>query len=146
VTTYEKAIAIIVETLPECKGLAYPKVADRILRALAAKRIVPTTIAGSPAMRKRWHAHCRWLAREIGETYDDLYNKAIAYAVERSTWPIKIVPTPVEINGVKITVDIQVPQSTTKATNKQLIMAYEYIEFVAKEHGKVLPESWEDEL
>ena len=47
----------------------------------------------------------------------------------------------VNIAGENITVDVQVPESTTRASNKQLLCAYEYIVETAREHGIVLPET-----
>jgi len=47
----------------------------------------------------------------------------------------------VNIGGEDISVDVQIPESTTKASNKQLLSAYSYVEDTAKEHGISLPEN-----
>ena len=143
-TTYEKAILIIAETLPKCRGEAVLDAADRILRALQAERIVPTTMRGSPEMLKRWHSHCRFLGTQTGDGYEYFYNLAIAHAVEMDMWPVKLIEKTISIDGHEITVDIQVPQSTTRATNKQLMCAYEVIVDAAAEHKVALPENVEE--
>jgi len=143
-TTYDRAAQIIAETLPKCRGEAVLHAADRILRALQAKRIVPHTLRGSPEMLKRLHAHARFLGTQTGEGYEYFYNLAVAHAVEMDMWPVKLIAKEIMIDGHAITVDIQVPQSTTRATNKQLTSAYEIIVESAKEHGVQLPENVEE--
>jgi len=136
-TTTERAREIMLETIiaPE---------ADRIIGALMDKRITFQTFRASNDMFVRWHSHCRYLGKETGEGYEQIYNDAIAYAVERDDWPVKVVSREIEIAGETHTVDIQVPQSSTKATNQQLLCAYEYITNVAAEYKISLPERYEE--
>ena len=142
-TTYAKAAAIIAETLPKCRGEKMADAADRILRALLAKRIMPTTMRASADMFKRFHAHVRFLGKETGYGYRYFYNLAVSHAESVDEWPVKIITRTVEIDGVDITVDVSVPESTTRATNGQLLMAYSIIEEGAREHGITLPENEE---
>uniref|UniRef100_A0A6M3LR10 Uncharacterized protein n=1 Tax=viral metagenome TaxID=1070528 RepID=A0A6M3LR10_9ZZZZ len=140
---YERAHAIIVETLPSCKGRPFDEVATLILKALYRKRIAPVAMKASVEMFTRFHAHCRYLGQATGDGYEGVYNDAIEYAMITDDWPCKIVVREIEVAGETMAVDIQVPQSTTRATNAQLRKAYEYIEGVAKDRGVVLPEGEE---
>jgi len=135
-TTTERAREIMLETIiaPE---------ADRIIGALMDKRITFQTFRASHDMFTRFHAHARYLGKETGEGYSQIYNDAIAYAVGYDTWPVKVVPQEVDIASETITIDVQIPQSTTKATNQQLLCAYEYITNVAAEYKISLPERYE---
>ena len=135
-TTPERARAIIVEHVTE-------QVADRIIAALARKRIGFVAIKASEELFVRWHAHARYLGEQTGDGYKGIYHDAIEYAQEFDEWPCKLVVREVEVGGEMISVDILVPESTTKATNRQLLKAYEYITEVAKERGIVLPENTE---
>ena len=140
-STYEKAVGIFIETLPGCRGLPLDKAARKLLDALYAKRIAPMTFRASDEMFRRFHAHCRYLGTETGRGYEDVYQHAIAYAREFGEWTCKTVAQTVTIAGEEITVDVEIPQSTTKASNKQLVRAYEYITDTAAEHKIVLPEN-----
>jgi hypothetical protein len=60
-------------------------------------------------------------------------------------WPCKIVQRSIEIGGDVIVIDVSVPESTTRATNGQLLAAYQVIVDGAKEHGITLPEHAEVE-
>lgn len=140
-STYEKAAQIFVETLPACRGLPLDKAARKLLDALYASRIAPMTFRASDEMFRRFHAHCRYLGTATGEGYDGIYNAAIAYAREFDEWTCKTVAQTVVIAGEEITVDVEVPNSTTKASNKQLVRAYEYITQTAAEHKIALPEN-----
>ena len=140
VTTWERAAQIIAETCTKCKGLASAELAARILDALLRARIMPTTMRASADMFTRFHAHCRFLGTATGEGYEEWYNKAVAYAVEQDDWPVKLIAKTLSIDGHDITVDVQVPQSTTRANNRQLLTAYTVITEGAKEHGVALPE------
>ena len=143
--TYERSASIIADSLPQ-RGSETPlDAADRILRALLAKRITTTTMRASASMFTRWHAHCRFLGTQTGYGYEHWYNEAVNWAVEQDSWPVKLIAKTISIDGHEITVDIQVPQSTTRASNRQLLCAYEVISGGAEEHGVVLPEHWENE-
>lgn len=146
-TTYERAAHIIAETLPGCDlrpGQSCLAAADRILRALLAKRIMPTTMRASADMFTRFHAHCRYLGTESGYGYNYWYRLAVEHAESVEEWPVKVFPRIVDVGGETITIDVSMPQSTTRATNGQLLCAYQIIEEGAKEHGIVLPEHWEE--
>lgn len=144
-TTYERAAQIIAETLkvhPSMSGahIAAMYIANQILEALMAKRIVPVVMRASADMFTRWHAHCRYLGDATEYGYKYWYDAAIAYAVEQDEWPVKVIEKTITIDGHDMTFDIQVPQSTRQATNKQLCMAYTVITDGAKEHKVILPE------
>jgi len=143
-TTFEKAKQVIAKTLPDCRGLSLPDAAGLILNDLLKNRIMPTTMRASSDLFTRFHAHCRFLGTETGDGYEDWYNRAIQHAVEQDEWPVKLIAKTISIDGHDIDVDVQVPQSTTKATNKQLLTAYEVIQDGAKEHGITLPEHGEE--
>jgi len=102
-------------------------------------------------MFKRFHAHCSHLGNMTGRGYAYHYNEAIRHAMSTGDWPHKIIPQRVKIydqdeNGNDletykvVEVDIPIPESTTKATNGQLLAAYSVIEDEAKRHGIQLPE------
>jgi len=133
-TVVEQARAVIVAATSE-------QVADKIIAVLATKRIGFIAIRASEELFTRWHAHCRTLGDETGYGYREIYNAAIAHAIEQDLWPVRVIPQVVDVAGEAITVDVQVPESTTRASNKQLLCAYEYIVETAKEHGIVLPET-----
>ena len=145
-TTYERTFDIIAGTLLACKHDACTDQAHKILRALQAKKIMPTTMKASPDMFTRFHAHCRFVGNNTGAGYEHFYNASIAYAVEQDSWPVKMIEKIIDIDGHKISVDIQVPQSSHRATNKQLLTAYTVIEDAAKEAGLVLPENTEEAM
>ena len=136
-TTTERAWVIMIETIPGPE-------ADTIIGGLMEKRITFQTFRASHDMFTRFHAHARYIGKETGEGYQQVYNDAIAYAVERDTWPVKVVPQEVVIASETITIDVQIPQSTTKATNQHLLCAYEYIVAVAAEYKISLPERYEE--
>ena len=145
-TAYEKAHGVIAEFISSVYGDTRPEwPATKILDALNEKNLVVVVSKGSPDMLKRWHAHCRYLGKETGDGYEGIYNEAIKYAVERDEWPVKVIAQEVCIASEMITIDVQVPQSTTRATDKQLLCAYEYITSVAAEHKISLPERYENE-
>ena len=143
-TTYERAAHIIAETLPKCRGEKLMDAADRILNALGKKRIAPTKMVASVDMLRRFHAHCRYLGNESGYGYKYWYSIAVDHAESVEEWPCKVLQRLVDVGGETITIDVSVPESTTRATNKQLLCAYQMIEEGAKEHGIVLPEHWEE--
>jgi hypothetical protein len=144
VTTFEKARQIIAEALPKVSGTPEAR-AQAILDALLAGRIMPTTMRASTNMFVRFHAHCKHLGKETGYGYRHWYNDAIAYAESIDMWPCKIVQRSIEIGGDVIAIDVSVPESTTRATNGQLLAAYQVIVDGAKEHGITLPEHAEVE-
>lgn len=112
-----------------------------VLRALLAKRLTVTALRASTDMFVRFHAHCRFLGTQTGDGYEGIYNEAIAYAESQGAWPVKMLARTVRIDGQDITVDVSVPESTTRATNEELLTAYAYIQMAADEHGVVLPEN-----
>ncbi len=138
-TTYEKAFNIIA-------SLTDNKVADRILHALLAKKIMPVTMKAGADMFTRFHAHCRYVGNNTGAGYEHFYNAAIAYAVEQDSWPVKVIEKVITIDGHEIKIDVQVPQSTHRATNRQLLCAYTVIQEAATESGLVLPENTEEKM
>ncbi len=142
-TTYDKAVHIIAGTLPKCRGEKLLDAADRILLALQAKRIMPVTMVASPELFVRFHAHTRYLGIVTEYGYRYWYDQAIEAMMETDDWPMKIVTKTIEIDGVDITVDIGIAESTRKANNRQLLGAYQVIEDGATEHKVALPENEE---
>jgi hypothetical protein len=140
-STYEKAAAIFVDTLPECRGLPWDKAARKLLDALYVARIAPMTFRASDELFRRYHAHCRYLGTETGRGYEDIYNASILYAREFGEWKCKTSTQTVVIADEEYTVDIDIPLSSTKVSNKQLLRAYEYIVDTAAEHKITLPEN-----
>lgn len=136
----------MIETIKRtCEVCTPHEIADEILAALADKRIAPTTMVASVDMLKRFHAHTRFLGKETGYGYKYWYNLAVEHAESLEDWPCKVLARTVDIDGTMVTVDVSVPESTTKANNRQLLTAYQIIEEGAKEHGVVLPENWSEE-
>lgn len=142
-STTSRARQVIIDTLPSCKGHPFDEVADLILHALLAKRLTVVTLRASTDLFVRFHAHARYLGSQTGDGYEGIYNEAIAYAESQGDWPIKVLTRTVKIDGQDITVDVAVPESTTRANNRQLLTAYEYVTMAAEEHGIVLPEGEE---
>jgi hypothetical protein len=138
-TTFEKSAQIIRDTIEANRGESGDRLALRILKALRDKRIVPRTMRASGAMFTRFHAHCRYLGNLTG-SYKYWYNRAIRHAMRVDQWPVTIITHDVTVNGTTVTVDVPVPESTTKATNAQLLEAYTVIQDGAKDAGIVLPE------
>lgn len=140
-TTHERTANIIAEALPQRGNETALDTADRILRDMLAKRIIPTTMRASPELFVRFHAHTRYLgiATEYGYRY--WYDKAVDMMLSESDWPVKIATKTIKIDATDITVDIEVAESTRKANNRQLLGAYQVIEDGAKEHGVPLPEN-----
>lgn len=143
-TTVERAKDIIIATLPDCKGKPFADVADILLDALLQKRIGLATMVASADMFVRWHAHCAHLGKESGDGYQYWYTQAVEYAMQMEDWPVKVQPTTVVIDGVEHTIDVRVPQSTKKANNRQLLLAYQVIQDAADELGIELPENTDD--
>lgn len=137
-SVYDRAITVIT-------GITDADTADRILRALQKKRITVVAMKASESMFRRFHAHTRYLGRETGYGYEYWYNEAVHYAVAHSEWPVKVIPVELVVAGEVITQDIEVPESTTRATNAHLMCAYQAIEEGAREHGIALPEHVEYE-
>ncbi len=134
-TTYEKSVGIISDIVHS------RNMAIHILDILLDNRITTTTMRASADLFTRFHAHCRYLGQHGGEGYRYWYNAAVEYAVERDSWPTQVIAKTISIDSHDITVDIQVPQSTTRASNAQLLVAYSVITDAAKEKGFVLPEN-----
>ena len=143
-TTYQKAVGIIAESLEKHHGRCPVDQAGFAVRALLENRIMPTTMRASASFFTRFHAHCRFLGTVAGDGYEYWYNKAVEHAVGQDMWPVKLVAKTISIDGHAITVDIQVPQSTTRASNAQLLVAYSVIVDGAKEKDIVLPENVEE--
>lgn len=142
-SSYAKAVAILTEALPGAKGRPYPVAARYLMDALTEKRLHVVAMRGSPDMLRRFHAHARFLGRETGYGYRDIYNDALDYAMEHDEWPVREIVRHIEVSGEIIAIDVQIPESTTRANNKQLMRAYEYVQDCAQEHGITLPENWE---
>lgn len=141
--TVERARGIIAEILPQT--ITDPQQAAlSIVEALREKRIAFTTMAASADLFVRFHAHCRYLGSETGDGYEHWYNEAIAHAVRLNDWPCKLVTKTVNVEGQDITVDVQVPESTRRANNRQLLLAYEVIDWEANRRGISLPENMEE--
>ena len=139
-SVYDKAARIIADTIAGFRDEDELEIADRILTALGDARITPTVMRASRDMFTRFHAHCRFLGNETGDGYEYWYNEAINYAVQQDKWPVKLIPQTVTIAGEQIVIDVQVPESTTKATNTQLLCAYEIVTDAAEAHKIRLPE------
>ena len=118
---------------------------------MRAKRIVPHTLKASDAMFKRFHAHCAHLGNVTGRGYAYYYNEAIEHAMKTGDWPHKIFPRRIKVYDMDehgneletyniVEVDIPIPESSTRATNGQLLAAYQVIQDEAREHGIELPE------
>lgn len=114
--------------------------ADTLLNRLLENRIMPGSMQASADLFTRFHAHTRYLGKQTGYGYEHWYNAAIDYAVEQDEWPVKLVEQTVTVSGVDISVDVRVPESSKRATNKNLLTAYEVIQDGAREHGVFLPE------
>lgn len=140
-TTLERAYAVIAETLPRCKGKLFAVASRMIVDALTEARITFETMRATPELFTRFHAHCRFLGVHGGEGYQYWYNAAVGHAVSVGDWPIRIVQQTVNIAGEDITVDIEVPESTRLANNRQLMLAYSVITDGAAEKQLALPEN-----
>lgn len=145
-TTHDKAKKVIQEMLLDwaAKGCDRAEfvVAEDIIQVLLKNRIALSTMTASPDLFKRFHAHARFLGRNNpdGFTYEDYYTMAIDHAIVMEDWPMKVITRKVEIDGREITVDVPVPESTKKANNRQLMLAYEVIKDEARRLGLTLPE------
>lgn len=144
-STYTRARDIIIETLPDCEGKPADRVAKLILDALMEHRIRVQAMRASRDMFVRFHAHVAHLGKASGWGYREVYAGAVAYAEERDEWPCKLIPRTVNVSGTDVTVDVRVPESTTRATNRQLLCAYEYVTMTAQELGVALPEHTDDD-
>lgn len=140
-TTYEKSAQIIAETIENNRAREPREIAALALDAMRKKRIVPHTLRASDEMFTRFHAHCKHLGNETGRGYEYYYNLAIRGAMATDDWPIKIIPRRIRLDtGQIVDVDVPMPESTTKATNGQLLAAYAVIQDEAKRAGVALPE------
>lgn len=139
-TTYERAASIIADSLPGRGKETALDTADRILRDLLAKRIMPTTMRASADLFVRFHSHCRFLGEQTGYGYKHHYNEAIDTMVAEDDWPVKIITKAIEIDGTYITVDVEIAESTRKANNRQLLGAYQVLVDSAADHRIPLPE------
>lgn len=140
-TTYEKTVAIIRDQIEKHRTEPAEQIARRCLEAMRHKRIVPHTMRASEQMFKRFHAHTKHLGDMTGRGYSYYYNLAVNHAMKMDEWPHKIIPRRVKLDtGDLVDVDIPVPESTTKATNGQLLCAYQVIEEEARRAGITLPE------
>lgn len=140
-TTYEKSVTIIAEQIEKHRNDPPEQLARRCLEAMRQKRILPHTMRASEAMFKRFHAHCKYLGDVTGKGYHHYYNLAINHAMRTGDWPHKIIPRRIRLDtGDIVEVDVPIPDSTTKATNGQLLAAYQVIEDEAKSEQIQLPE------
>ena len=146
-TTVAKAKQIVIDTLPECKGKPFSDVADILIDALQKKRIGLNTMVASPEFFRRFHAHCAYLGwhDRNGNGYEHWYNEAIAHAMAHEDWPRKVIVVEKEIGGEVHSIDVVIPQSTKKANNRQLLLAYSVIEDEARRQGIELPENVEND-
>ena len=140
-TTYEKSVQIVTAEIVKARGVAAEVVARRCLDAMRKNRIVPHTLRGSEEMFTRFHAHCRHLGNVTGRGYEYYYNMAIDHAVKTEDWPVKVIPRRIRLDtGDIVEVDVPIPGSSTKATNRQLMAAYTVITDEATRAGITLPE------
>ena len=142
-TTVEKAAMIIAGELSPAVAES-EAMARRVIVALREKKIGLTAMAASADLFTRFHAHCRHLGIHSGDGYEHWYNEAIEHAMKLEDWPCKVITKTVDVDGQSITVDVRVPESTKRANNRQLLLAYEVIEWEAKQRGIVLPENVEE--
>jgi hypothetical protein len=141
-TTYEKAIGILTDTIAAHRQDEPVQLARRCLEAMRAKRITPQTFRASEEMFVRFHAHCRHLGNMTGKGYGHYYNVAIKHAMATDDWPVKIIPRRIKLDtGQVFEEDVPVPESSTKATTRALLTAYEVIEDEARRAGVRLPEN-----
>jgi len=139
-TLFEKSVEVLEATITANRDESADWLARRCLDELRKVRIVPHRLRASEEFFTRFHAHARYLGGVAGPSYEYWYNKAIQYAMKVQNWPMKIVPTQVKLDsGEVITVDVPVPDSSTKATNANLMEAYRVIEDEAKIRGIDLP-------
>ncbi len=134
-STYEKSVGIISDIVHS------QNMAVHILDVLLDNRITTTTMRASADLFTRFHAHCRYLGEHGGEGSRYWYNAAVAYAVERDSWPTQLIEKVITIDGHDVRIDVLVPQSTRRASNAQLLVAYSVIVDAAKEKGIELPEN-----
>jgi hypothetical protein len=139
-STYDRAVRILTETIPNVWQLEAQAQAEKLIDALMAQRLTIVVRKASDEMFRRFHSHCAFVGEATGEGYEAMYQGAVQYAMGLEAWPWKLVVTTATVGDEEIAVDVRIPESTTKATNKQLLCAYEYITGVADEHALVLPE------
>jgi hypothetical protein len=141
VTTYERTGEIIAKAITAGRGRSAEDIADSALRAMLKARIMPQPMRASGEMFVRFHAHCRFLGEVSKYGYRYWYAKAVAHAEAQEQWPVKIIPRTVTLDtGQTVTIDVAVPESTTRATNAQLLCAYQMITEGAAALGVALPE------
>jgi hypothetical protein len=154
-TTYEKAAGAIEIELIKHKIPADDAswLARSILSRMQSHRIGVIEFRASEEMFTRFHAHLRFFGQQQGNGYRYWYNRIIAECVEEGEWPVKMatryvdlaskdvrVTPPKELDSY-VTVDVPVPESTKRATNGQLLGAYERLLFYAAEAEITLPEA-----
>lgn len=140
-TTYEKTVQIITEQVEKHRTDPPEQLARRCLEAMRKKRIVPHTLRASEELFTRFHAHTRYLGNTTGRGYSYYYNLAVNHAMRMNEWPHKIIPKRVKLDtGDIVEVDVPIPESTTKATTGQLMVAYQVVQEEAQRHGIDLPE------
>jgi len=137
----ERVLRLIAE-ICEKRGISNGMgAAMQIVAALEKKRYMIRPMKGSPEMLRRLHAHCRYLGDTTGNGYEHYRDMAYRHAVDMHEWPTVIVPVAVPLdNGETVTVDVPMPDSSTKATNAQLMVAYQVIEDEARRAKSTLPE------
>lgn len=141
-TTFEKALGILTETIKAHRHDEPVQLARRCLEAMRAKRITPQTFRASEELFVRFHAHCRFLGESTGKGYRHYYTSAIEHAVKVDAWPVKVIPRMVRLDtGQVVDVDVPVPESSTKASTAQLMEAYSVITDEAMRAGVRLPEN-----
>jgi hypothetical protein len=141
-TTYERAVGILTDTIAAHRQDEPVQLARRCLEAMRAKRITPQTFRASEEMFVRFHAHCRHLGAMTGKGYRHYYNESVRHSMATDDWPVKIVTRRIKLDtGQVVEVDVPVPESSTKATTRALMAAYTVIEDEARRAGVRLPEN-----
>lgn len=136
-----KVLQIIAQACERRGVINSTSVANDIAVALEEKRYMIRAMKGSPEMLRRLHAHCRYLGDATGRGYEYYRDMAYRHAVDMHRWPTVVIPVDVTLdNGSVVTVDVTMPDSSTKATNAQLMEAYSVIADEARRAGEQLPE------
>jgi hypothetical protein len=152
-TIEERAGAIVAESLTHSlrvRGLILDDkqstfAAGEIVRHLIGSGIRLKEQKRSNELSTRFHAHCSWIARHGSSHYsqDEIYSMILSEAVQRGVYPASIIVQRVTINSAVHEVEVRVPHSTTRASNRELLAAYEILEAFAAEEGVRLPEHLE---
>jgi len=120
-------------------------VAGEVIRHLIGTGIDLREHPRSKELSTRFHAHCNWVSRHgrSGHSQDEVYSMILNEAVERGVYPATIITQRVTINSAVHEVEVRIPVSTTRASNRELLEAYSILEAFAAEEGVRLPEKLE---